>query len=232
MTTRGIRNNNPGNIDRSPANKWQGRMRREDMTPAQKAEKRFEVFASPAWGIRAMCVLIITYFDRHGCNTVRKIITRWAPPSENDTDAYVRAVARNVGVEPDDWINVHEYARLRPLIVSIITHENGHQPYPPEVIEEGLRLAGVVKPGDALVARPEAATKATVAALATGGTAAVVEGVNHLLPALQSMGQVAAATGAMPSALRAAMYVLVAVSVGASLYAWWRLRCASEAVSA
>lgn len=62
---RGIRNNNPGNIDRNPANKWQGRMARDRMTVAQRAEKRFEVFASPAWGIRAICVLLISYQDKH-----------------------------------------------------------------------------------------------------------------------------------------------------------------------
>ena len=239
-TSRGLRNNNPGNIDRSPNNKWQGRMPREKMTAAQRDEKRFEVFSTPAWGIRAMCILLITYFDRHGCNTVQKIINRWAPPVENDTGAYVAAVARAVGVQPADFINVHEYRRLLPLVVAIIVHENGRNPYSSEVVEEGLRLAGVVNPGAApLVAAPTVATKATVTAVAAGGTAALAEiaqqfapAVQQVLPAVQQMNVVAQSTSAMPGWLRVAAGLAVAVSIGASLYAWWRLRRAAKAVQA
>ncbi|MGH8053574.1 MAG: hypothetical protein ACREP4_06615 [Stenotrophomonas sp.] len=232
MATRGIRNFNPGNIDRSPLNKWQGRMPVEKMTNEQRSEKRFEVFASAQWGIRAMCILLITYQDRHNCHTVQQIINRWAPPSENDTGAYVAQVARAVGVAPGERINTHSYAVLRPLVEAIIKHENGVQPYSADVIEEGLRLAGVIKPGgEALVATPKAAQAATVTALTAGGTAAVVEGVNTLLPALQSFNAVASATGGLPGAVRVAVIVAVAVSIGASLYAFLRLRRARRAVA-
>lgn len=231
MASRGIRNNNPGNIDRGPNNKWQGRMSPEKMTAEQRAEKRFEVFASAQWGIRAMCILLINYQDKHNCHTIQQIINRWAPPSENDTGAYVAQVARVVGVAPGERISTHDYAVLRPLVEAIIRHENGTQPYSAEVIEEGLRLAGVVKPGGAaLVATPKAAQTATVTALTAGGTAAVVEGVNQLLPALQSFNAVASATGALPGIVRTAATIAVAISVGASLYAWWRLRRARRAV--
>lgn len=228
--SRGIRNNNPGNIDRQPQNKWQGRMPRERMSPAQREEKRFEVFATPAWGIRALAVLLINYFDRHGRNTVRKIIERWAPPTENNTDAYVLAVARAVGVGPDEFVNVHEYRRLRPIVEAIIAHENGRQPYSPEVIEEGLRLAGVVNPTEArLVPAPKAAAAAkaqtaTAAALTAGAGAALVEGVAQVLPAVQSVNQVATATSGLPTWIRIAAVLAVVFSVGASLYAWLRLR--------
>lgn len=231
--SRGIRNNNPGNIDRRSANKWQGRMPRDRMTMAQRGEQRFEVFATPAWGIRAICILLITYFDKHGCNTVAKAINRWAPPVENDTSAYVTQVARAVGVKPDSFIDLHEYRRLRPMVEAIIRHENGSQPYSADVIEEGLRLAGVVNPGAApLVPAPKAVQTATAAALTAGSTIAVVEGVNQVLPAVQSVGQVAAVTSGLPPIVRVALIVAVAVSVGASLYAWWRLRRIRKAVSA
>lgn len=236
--SRGIRNNNPGNIDRSAANKWQGRMPREQMTVEQREEKRFEVFASPAWGIRALCVLLISYQDKYGLHSVRGFINRWAPPVENDTGAYVRQVASAMGVKPDDFINLHEYRRLRPMVEAIIAHENGGNPYSADVIEEGLRLAGVVKPGGAaLVATPKAATTATVAAVATGGTAAFVEMVNQfspavqqVLPAIQSANAVAQSTAALPDWMRTAAALAVAISVAASLYAWWRLRRAAKAV--
>lgn len=239
-TARGIRNNNPGNIDRNPANKWQGRMAREKMTPEQAAEKRFEVFASPAWGIRAMCVLLINYFDKHGCDTVQKVINRWAPPVENDTSAYVRAVAAAVGVAPTVFINLHEYTRLRPLVVAIIAHENAGYRYSDDVVEEGLRLAGVVKPGPApLVAVPKAATTAAVTAATTGGAVAVAEvvqqampAVQQLMPAVQQVNAVAQSTTALPSWLRLVVALVVLVAAGASIYTWWRLRRARKAVAA
>ncbi len=237
-SSRGIRNNNPGNIDRSPANKWQGRMQREQMTAAQREERRFEVFAAPAWGIRAICVLLISYQDKHGLKDVRGIINRWAPPVENDTGAYVNQVALALRVRPDEFINVHEYRRMRPLVEAIIRHENGGNPYSADVIEEGLRLAGIVKPGGAaLVATPKAATTATVAAVGAGSTVAIAElasqfgpAVQQVLPAVQSANAVAVSTSAMPDWMRAVVAVAVLVSVGASLYAWWRLRRAQKAV--
>lgn len=230
--TRGVRNNNPGNIDRMPQNKWQGRMPRERMNSAQREEKRFEVFSSPAWGIRAMAVLLINYFDRHGCNTVEKVINRWAPPKENNTSAYVNAVAAALGVKPGEFINLHEFRRLHPLVVAIIAHENAGYRYPAEVVEEGLRLAGVVKPNSPLVAKPTAAQKATVTAFAAGGGAALVEGVNELLPMLSAVSQVNSVTSGLPPMVRGIALLLVAVSVGASIYAFIRLRSASKAVSA
>ncbi len=230
--TRGVRNNNPGNIDRSPNNKWQGRMPRERMTAAQRDEKRFEVFSTAAWGIRAMAVLLITYFDRHGCNTVEKIIDRWAPPVENNTRAYINAVADAIGVKPGEFINLHEFRRMHPLVVAIIAHENAGYRYPPEVVEEGLRLAGVVKPNAPMIAKPAIVQKATITALSAGGGAALVEGVNEMLPMLSAVSQVNSVTSGLPPLVRGIALVLVAVSVGASIYALIRLRRASKAVSA
>lgn len=237
-TARGIRNNNPGNIERSTANKWQGRMPRERMTASQRAEDRFEVFASPAWGIRAMCVLLINYFDRHGCDTVAKLIGRWAPPAENDTGAYVAAVAQAVGVASTAFVNVHEYRRLRPLVEAIIRHENGQQPYPAEVIEEGLRLAGVVKPdAEPLVAVPKVVPVAAVTAATATGAGAIAElaqqfsaPVQQLTPAIAQVNAVAQSTTALPSWLRAGIALVVLVAAGASIYTWWRLRRAKRAV--
>ncbi len=81
-TPRGVRNHNPGNIERDARTRWQGQA-------ARQSDPRFVVFTAPEWGIRAMARVLITYQDRHGCNTVAKIINRWAPPGENATSAYV-----------------------------------------------------------------------------------------------------------------------------------------------
>lgn len=238
-SARGIRNNNPGNIERNAANKWQGRLPPEKMTPAQRAERRFEVFASPAWGIRAIAVLLINYYDRHGCNTVAAIISRWAPSHENNTAAYIAAVARAVGVEPTQSINLHDYAVLRPLVVAIITHENGHNPYPAETVEEGLRLAGVVAPVAPLIAPPPIVDRAAVTAAAAGGAVAVAEvaqqvneAIAPVLPAIQSVNTVALSTYGLPAGLQALISVVVLVAAAASLYTWWKLRRARKAVAA
>lgn len=127
---RGIRNHNPGNIRRT-SDAWQG------MAPVQ-TDAAFVQFLAPEYGIRALAKVLVNYSSR-GLRTVRQIIGTWAPPNENDTGAYVAQVARALGVGPDDPIDVR--ARLPQLVPAIIRHENGQQPYPAEVIAEGIRRA-------------------------------------------------------------------------------------------
>jgi hypothetical protein len=140
-TPRGVRNCNPGNIDAGQA--WIGRATPEEMTPAQRAEKRFAVFKAPEWGIRAIAKLLQTYQAKHKLKSVRAIINRWAPPVENNTSAYVRAVAKAVGVTPDAPIDVTDYDTAVRLVDAIIAHENAGYRYPSETVRRGLALAGV-----------------------------------------------------------------------------------------
>ena len=130
---RGIRNNNPGNLRRSK-DPWQG-------LASEQTDPDFFQFVSSKWGIRALARTLIAYQDKDGRNTVNKIIDRWAPPTENNTTAYVQAVAAGVGVAADDEIDVHDYLVLRPLTLAIIRHENGQQPYTDAEIDAGLVLA-------------------------------------------------------------------------------------------
>lgn len=176
---RGIRNNNPGNIEHTPANAWQGL----DTPPS---DGRFARFTGPEWGIRAIARVLISYQDRHGIRTIRGFINRWAPPSENNTKVYVDQVAKRVGVEPDSMVNVHEYEVAFPLVEAIIRHENGQQPYSKDVIDHGLRLAGVEPPRKPLV-QSRTATGAAVAAGA--GVAALVEPMAEATRAVQSADQ-------------------------------------------
>jgi hypothetical protein len=127
---RGIRNNNPGNIERNSI-RWKG------MAADQRGDDRFVIFVSPQWGIRAMARILLGDW-REGQNTVASLIQEWAPPVENNTSAYVQAVANALGVDPYEPIVVP--ARLRELIVSIIKHENGQQPYPDHIIQLGIDM--------------------------------------------------------------------------------------------
>lgn len=93
---RGVRSNNPGNIDYNPRNAWQGQLGLEQGV----AKPRFARFDTPENGIRALGKLLLTYQRKHGLKTVKAIISRWAPAVENDTAAYVRAVEANTGTRP------------------------------------------------------------------------------------------------------------------------------------
>lgn len=136
MTSRGIRNNNPGNI--RWGENWKG------LVPdGRKKDKSFCVFEEPKWGIRALCKVLITYNRRYGLDTVQEIISRFAPTSENDTKAYMNHVAKLLGVRPDEQIKVCNERVMYTLITSIIQHENGVQPYSEEIIKGAMLMAGI-----------------------------------------------------------------------------------------
>lgn len=134
LPTRGERLNNPGNIDRTAA-AWRG------MADDQSGDARFVVFSTPEHGIRALCKVLMTYYRRHGLNTVRTIINRWAPPGENDSVAYIDHVARILGVSYDDPIQVDDADTLELLARAIIQHENGRVIYEKAVIVAGVDMA-------------------------------------------------------------------------------------------
>lgn len=148
---RGIRNYNPGNIDRRDDVRWQGQAN------DQSGDPRFVVFNGPRWGIRAIARVLITYQDKRRAkdgsriDSVREIVERWAPASENETGAYAQAVASALGIGPDDEsVDVYHYDTMRALTLAIIRHENGPGPLPGSqwygeaIIADGLALAGIV----------------------------------------------------------------------------------------
>jgi hypothetical protein len=116
------------------------------MAKDQSADSEFVVFKKPEFGIRALAKVLLRYQQAYDIRTVHGLIHRWAPPTENDTGAYARHVAKLLGVDQDDEVDVTQYAVMRPLVEAIITHENGQQPYADDVIGAGLLLAGVSEP--------------------------------------------------------------------------------------
>ncbi|WP_332774421.1 structural protein [Pseudomonas sp. ESBL1] len=134
---RGVRNNNPGNIDYSPSNKWNGQLGLEEGV----TKPRFARFDTPENGIRALGKLLQTYQRVYGLDTVAKIISRWAPSNENDTAAYVRSVERRIGTKPGTKIRLTDPDVLKGFVVAIIAHENGGNPYSDAVVTEGVRRA-------------------------------------------------------------------------------------------
>jgi len=146
MTARGIRNNNPGNIDFNQAafdrDPWVGEIGLEI-----HSSPRFTTFDTPEHGIRALCKVLLTY-DHHRkgadgspIDTVQEVIDRWAPPSENNTDAYADRVRDTLGVEDGEEIDLDHQDTLKTVCTAIIQHENGVQPYSEETIKAGVELA-------------------------------------------------------------------------------------------
>lgn len=114
-TPRGIRNNNPGNV-RLSRDAWQG-----EITPG--TDKSFMQFDTMANGVRCLAKILIGY-QRKGLNTPREMINRWAPPTENNSDAYDDQVAKALGID-DDTPFVLSPDNLLIMTRAICKHENG-----------------------------------------------------------------------------------------------------------
>lgn len=115
--SRGLRNRNPGNIRRS------GSRFRGEVVPGRDAS--FKEFETMAWGYRAMFVLLDGYHRRHALSTIRQFITRYAPPSENFTDGYIRFVARTAGIDADTPLDTRSPRDMIPLVCAMSEIENG-----------------------------------------------------------------------------------------------------------
>ena len=135
---RGIRNNNPGNIEWGSFTRGMG---------ATGSDGRFATFNTMAEGVCALARLLIVYYDKQLPNridTIREVIERWAPSSENDTNAYIMAVCHLCEVGPDDILDLHDFPALYWLTVAIGEHENGHDAFTRSVTDADLD-AGVRK---------------------------------------------------------------------------------------
>lgn len=116
--SRGVRNNNPGNLVIT-SSAWIGKIAKSGNT-----DGRFEQFTEVKYGIRAMIIDIIGDIGK-GKNTIRKLISEYAPSFENDTNKYVNVVASAVGMNPDKVISEVDFLFLHKVSRAIITHENG-----------------------------------------------------------------------------------------------------------
>lgn len=115
MTPRGLRNNNPLNI-RHNADVFQGETKGND--------KSFKTFSTMPYGYRAAFITLATYLSR-GWNTIEKIISRWAPPSENNTQAYIANVVKYSGVAADDVLTATSGDKYIMIVAAMSFVENG-----------------------------------------------------------------------------------------------------------
>jgi hypothetical protein len=134
MMPRGLRNNNPLNI-RHSADHFQGEIAGTD--------KSFKTFSSLAYGYRAAFVILGTYFSQ-GCNTIEKIISRWAPPAENDTESYISQVERYSGVPRHKELTSASGTEYMMIVAAMSFVENGQNADIAEV-QAGFNLQTKIK---------------------------------------------------------------------------------------
>ncbi len=119
MSTRGLRNNNPGNI-RVSKTRWQG-----EVESSAKRDSAFEEFKDMAHGYRALLKLLQNYRKVHGLQTITEIINRWAPPIENNTAGYISRVCKEMGVDANYVPDINNKEVMCSLAAAISQVENG-----------------------------------------------------------------------------------------------------------
>lgn len=138
-TARGLRNRNPGNLEKGKTKVWQG-----EIFPGQ--DERFCTFESMVWGCRALIKTLRTYREKHGLSTVGEMIGRWAPASENNTRSYALHVSSAIGRGIDERIPFDlDGTYYLAMAKAIARHECGidAETIESDVWEEAYKLAGL-----------------------------------------------------------------------------------------
>ncbi|MBU3022882.1 virion protein [Aestuariibacter sp. A3R04] len=121
----GIRNNNPLNL-REVGIPWNGKTGENG---------GFTTFETPHYGIRAAANNMKNSY-LSGNTTIEKIISEWAPETENNTAAYIASVSQKTGIAATE--NITAMPQLVEIIKAMIYHENGQQPYGNALIERAV----------------------------------------------------------------------------------------------
>lgn len=108
----GLRNNNPGNI--RAFDTWQGQI---------GTNQGFVVFQDIPFGIRALAIVLVNKID-NGLDTIESIIYSYAPPSENNTEAYISQVVSTTGISRTAILN-DDSSTIKKLMKGIIRVEVG-----------------------------------------------------------------------------------------------------------
>lgn len=130
--SRAERNNNPGNLE----------YRGQQGAVPEDGSGRFAKFGSPAEGSAAL-VRQLQLYGQRGINTLEKIISKYAPPGENDTQGYIDALSKKLGVSPREELDLNNADTLSGLVKGIGRQESGKDFLSNQDVLTGLKLAGV-----------------------------------------------------------------------------------------
>lgn len=117
--TRGYRNNNPLNI-RKNDDVFQG-----EVIPSK--DNAFKEFKTMAYGYRAGFVVLRTYYNNYKLDTIRKLISRFAPSNENHTDNYVHTVCSRTKINENEPIR-YDKDTMIGIVAAMSYVENGKEP--------------------------------------------------------------------------------------------------------
>lgn len=112
--SRAQRNNNPGNLE----------FRGQNGAVPEDGSGRFAKFGSAAEGVSALVKQLQRYGAR-GLDSLDKIIAKYAPPGENDTQAYIDVLSKKLGVAPSEKLDLTNPDTLKTLVKGISKHEAG-----------------------------------------------------------------------------------------------------------
>ena len=105
----------------------------------EQSDAEFYQFTAPEWGYRALIRTLQNYRRRHGCTDIASFIRRWAPPTENNTGAYIRRVCNDLQV-PETYIpDVEDRETMCAFAAAISYVENG-VPARMDDVERGWEL--------------------------------------------------------------------------------------------
>ncbi|MDE9443342.1 hypothetical protein KKJ13_17525 [Xenorhabdus bovienii] len=126
---RGFRNNNPGNLIDAP----------NAVGKDYGNGHVYMKFATPHDGITALSRQLMLHGDR-GQNTLNQVIPIYAPKAAgNKTKEYIDYTAKQLGISPNEKMDLHNPAMIEKLINAIIKMENlGQQPYSKEQIQNAI----------------------------------------------------------------------------------------------
>lgn len=116
MIPRGIRNNNPLNIRRGT--NWLGLSKHQ-------TDPSFCQFDSMTYGLRAGLIIIRTYMQRYRLTNIHGIVSRWAPPKENNTEAYVKSVSSMMKMHALQTFDFGDRGRIVALVSAMCKVETG-----------------------------------------------------------------------------------------------------------
>jgi hypothetical protein len=113
----------------------------------------FQRFGSQEEGLRAMARQLRRYQTRDHLSTIADIVTKYAPPSENDTAAYIGDVAKRTGFAPNQPLDLGNVDTLARLMSAMVRHEDHKKNIPPSAIVEVINNTG----GNAVVSTSQVA---------------------------------------------------------------------------
>ncbi len=125
---------NPGNIMKAGYT-WQGSV--QDLPNERRVH-----YIDSVHGYRAMAKVLLTYYRQDHCDSVAKIIMRYAPPTENPTQAYTQYVAKEAGFTTWSHLALEKEIVLFTLVKAMAKFEQGYYFYDTdETIMQGVRMA-------------------------------------------------------------------------------------------